>query len=310
MNQNQDIFKVAAAQASPVFLNKKKTVQKACELISQAAAGGAKIIVFPEAYIPGYPDWVWLVPNSKGAILNELYKELVENSISVPDKYTDQLCRVAKQANIFVSIGINERNSEASNSSLYNSILSINSNGEIVGTHRKLMPTGGERLIWGQGDGSTMNVYETEYAKVGGLICWENFMPLARQAMYNVGVQILTAPTWDKSDNWLQSMCHIAREGGLFVVSCCISIKTEDIPDKYEFKELYPEGRAWINVGNSCIISPKGEIIAGPVTEKEEILYADIDLSQITEAKRMFDAAGHYSRKDVFKFKLNENKIF
>ncbi len=310
MNQNQDIFKVAAAQASPVFLNKKETVQKACELISQAATGGAKIIVFPEAYIPGYPDWVWLVPNSKGAILNELYKELVENSISVPDKYTDQICRAAKQANIFVSIGINERNSEASNSSLYNSILSINSNGDIVGTHRKLMPTGGERLIWGQGDGSTMNVYNTEYAKVGGLICWENFMPLARQAMYNEGVQILTAPTWDKSDNWLQSMCHIAREGGLFVVSCCMSIKTEDIPDKYEFKELYPEGREWINVGNSCIISPKGEIIAGPVTEKEEILYADIDLSQITEAKRMFDAAGHYSRKDVFKFKLDENKIF
>ncbi len=307
--KQENSIRIAAAQITPYFLDIEKTIEKACNAIMEAGEKGAKIIVFPEAFVPGYPDWIWLIPNSKGAILNELYTELVENSISVPDKYTDQLCRAAKEANIFVSIGINERNSEASNSSLYNSILSIDSNGEIVGTHRKLMPTGGERLIWGQGDGSTMNVYDTEFAKVGGLICWENYMPLARQAMYNEGVQILTTPTWDRSDNWLESIRHIAREGGLFVVSCCMPIKMKDIPDKYEFKELYPEGREWINVGNSCIISPKGEILAGPVSEKEEILYADIDLFQIIEAKRMFDAAGHYSREDVFDFKVNRDSL-
>ncbi len=307
--KEDNLVRIAAAQITPYFLDIEKTIEKACNAIVEAGEKGAKIIVFPEAFVPGYPDWIWLIPNSKGAILNELYTELVENSISVPDKYTDQLCRAAKEANIFVSIGINERNSEASNSSLYNSILSIDSNGEIVGTHRKLMPTGGERLIWGQGDGSTLNVYDTDFAKVGGLICWENYMPLARQAMYNEGVQILTTPTWDKSDNWLESIRHIAREGGLFVVSCCMPIKVEDIPDKYEFKELYPEGREWINVGNSCIISPKGEILAGPVKEKEEIIYADIDLSQITEAKRMFDAAGHYSREDVFDFKVRRDSL-
>ncbi len=302
-------IRVAAAQVTPIFLDKTNTIKKACEVIIEAGKHGAKLIVFPEAFVSGYPDWVWLIPNNKGAILNKLYVELIDNSISVPDELTAQLCNAAKKAKVFVSIGINERNSEASNSTLYNSILSINSDGEIVGTHRKLMPTGGERLVYSQGDGSTLNVYKTEYGKVGGLICWENYMPLARQAVYNKGTQILITPTWDKSDNWLTSLKHIAREGGVFLINCCTPLRLADIPDKYEFKELYPEGRDWINTGNSCILNPKGEIIAGPVKEKEEIIYADIDLSQITEAKRLFDVAGHYSRLDVFEFKVKNDSL-
>ncbi len=297
-------FKVAAAQTAPVFLNIKETVEKACELISEAAKNGAKLIVFPEVFISGYPDWVWLVPNSKGAILNELYVKLVENSISVPDEHTKKLCDTAKKSKINVVIGMHERNTEASDSSIYNSLLFINDKGEILGTHRKLIPTGGERLIWAQGDGSTFNVFDTSAGKLGGLICWENFMPLARQAMYNMGTQILASPTWDKSDNWLLSLRHIAREGGVFVIGCCQALRMDDIPDSFEFKKLYPEGREWINTGNSCIINPKGEFIAGPVEAKEEIIYADIDLSEITAAKRMFDAAGHYNRPDVFKFEV------
>jgi len=302
-----NLIKIASAQATPVFLNKEKTVEKACKLIHKAGKDGAKLIVFPEAFIPGYPDWVWVVPNSKSKILNELYAELVQNSITIPDKMTDKLCDAARQAKINVAIGLNERNTESSNSSLFNTLLFIDDKGKIIGKHRKLIPTGGERLIWAQGDGNTLNVFNTSVGKVGGLICWENYMPLARQAMYNWGAQILAAPTWDKSEKWLQSLQHIAREGKLFVIGSCMAIKMKDVPDRYEFKKLYPEGREWINSGNTCIIDPNGEFIAGPIEMKEEILYTKIDLNEIIKSKRMFDAAGHYSRPDVFEFKVNKS---
>jgi len=308
MNDNQ--IKIAAAQASPIFLNGNETVKKACELIEEAGKRGAKLIIFPEVFIPGYPDWVWLVPNSNSAILNDLYTELVENSVSIPDSKTDMLCKAAKDANINVIIGINERNSESSNTSLYNSLLFIDDMGNILGKHRRLMSTGGERLIWAQGDGSTLQTLDTSIGKLGGLICWENYMPLARQAMYSWGTQILAAPTWDKSENWLLSLRHIAREGGMFVIGCCQVIRMSDIPDKYEFKKLYPEKRDWINTGNSCIINPKGEFIAGPIEKREQIIYAEIDLKEILSAKRMFDSAGHYSRPDVFQFSVNRESNF
>ena len=198
-------------------------------------------------------------------------------------------------------MGMNERNSETSNASLFNSLLFINDEGLVLGKHRKLIPTGGERLIWSQGDGSTLASYETNAGRLGGLICWENFMPLARNAIYELGTQILAAPTWDKSANWLISMQHIAREGGLFVISTCMPLRTKDIPDALDFKHLYPEGRDWINTGNSAIIAPNGKILAGPLEADEAILYADIDLDDIIKAKRMFDVVGHYSRPDVFK---------
>ena len=302
--QKKDSFKIAAAQAAPIFLNKEKTIEKACKLIRQAGEKGAKLIVFPEAFIPGYPDWVWVVPNSKSKMLNDLYSELVNNSVTIPDKSTDKLCKSAKESKINVIMGLHERNSESSNSSLFNTILFINEKGEIGGKHRKLIPTGGERLIWAQGDGSTLNVFDSPIGKVGGLICWENLMPLARQAMYNGGAQILASPTWDKSNKWLQSLQHIAREGGMFVIGSCMAIRMKDIPDRYEFKKYYPEGRDWINSGNSCIINPNGEFIAGPSEMKEEILYAKIDMEDIIKSKRMFDVAGHYSRPDVFNFKV------
>jgi nitrilase len=305
MNKN---FTIASAQLSPVFLNKEKTVEKACKAILEAGEKGAKLIVFPEAFISGYPDWVWLIPNSKGAELNELYAKLVDNAISVPDNSTDQLGEAAKQASISVVMGMHERNSETSGTSLFNTLLFINDQGEITGKHRKLIPTGGERLIWAQGDGSTFQSYHTSAGKIAGLICWENFMPLARNAIYETGAQILAAPTWDKSPNWLQSMQHIAREGGMFVVSTCMALHKDDIPNDYDFKNLYPEGREWINTGNSCIIDPKGKIIAGPLEAEEGILYADINLDTIAEAKRMFDVVGHYSRPDVFNFSIKRNK--
>ena len=299
-------IKIAAAQLSPIFLNKDKTVDKACKAILEAGGRGAELIVFPEAYIPGYPDGVWLIPNSKSSNLDKLYIKLVDNSVSLPDNSTTSLCKAAKSAKINVVIGMHEINSETSNASLFNSILFIDNNGEIIGKHRKLIPTGGERLIWARGDGSTLKAYDTSVGKLGGLICWENYMPLVRNAIYENGAQILATPTWDKSPNWIISMQHIAREGGLFVISACMAIKNEDIPDEFEFKQLYPSDREWINTGNSCIISPYGKILAGPLEAEENILYADINLQDIVGAKRIFDVVGHYSRPDVFNFSVNK----
>lgn len=297
--------KIAAAQLTPVFLNKEQTVGKACSAISEAGKNGAKLIVFPEAFISGYPDWVWLYPPYKSKELGELYVKLVENAVTIPDDTTKRLCEAAKFANINVAMGLNERNTETSNSSLYNTILFINDNGEILGKHRKLMPTNCERLIWAQGNGSTLKSYDTSAGKLGGLICWENFMPLARNAIYESGAQILAAPTWDKGDDWLVSMRHIAREGGLFVISNCMTLHIDDLPE--ELKAIYPKDKEWISTGQSCIINPSGKVIAGPLDSKEGIIYADIDLQEIIVAKRRFDVVGHYARPDVFNFTINKN---
>ena len=301
-----NVFTIAAAQVAPYFLDRQKTLEIACDLISSAGKKGTRLIVFPEAFISGYPDWVWLVPNGNSDMLDELYQALVENAVTIPDEATRQLCQAAKDAGVYVAMGVHERNSEASGSTLFNTLLYIDDQGMIIGKHRKLIPTGGERLVWGQGDGSTLSTFDTPFGKLGGLICWENYMPLARQSMYSAGVEIYVAPTWDSSENWLSSMRHIAREGGMFVISVCQAVQMDDIPDQYEFKQLYGSDKEWINGGNSSIIGPYGEILAGPAQNKAEVLYAEIDLSVITKAKRMFDVAGHYARPDVFKYEINK----
>jgi nitrilase len=300
-------FKIAVAQISPVFLDKKATVEKTIRHIEQAAKNGAKLIVFPEAFIPGYPDWIWKVPASNKAQLNELYTELLNNAVSIPDETTTALGKAAKKYKIIVAMGINERNSEASNASLYNTLLFIDKNGRIIGKHRKLIPNGGERLIWAQGDGTTLDVYDTPLGKISGLICWENYMPLARAALYSWGIQIYLAPTWDSSEVWLSGMRHIAKEGGVFVVGCCMAIKKSEVPSKYEFKSNYSQEKNWINVGNSCIVNPKGDIIAGPLNVKQDILYADISLDEIPVNKWILDTAGHYARPDIFKLMIDNS---
>lgn len=304
MIETKDKFKVAVVQDSPVFLDKAATIDKACELIAQASQKNALLAVFPEAFISGYPDWVWVLPPAQKNLINELYSRLLENAVTIPDQSTEQLCRAAKEAGIYIAIGVNERNAEASNASLYNTILYISPEGRILGKHRKLIPTGGERLMWASGAGDTLVSFDTSMGKVGGLICWENFMPLARNAMYVSGVQIYVAPTWDSSEAWILAMRHIAREGGMYVLSCAPCMNISDIPDHFEFKKQYPENKEWINKGNSCIVDPGGKIIAGPLEAKQDILYADIDLSMITSQKWLFDVAGHYSRPDVFDYRI------
>lgn len=303
----QSKFKVAAAQAVPVFLDREASLEKACDLITEASKNGAKLIVFPEAFIPAYPDWVWAVPGARQDLLDALYTELVENSVAVPDATTEKLCHVARKAKINVVMGINERNQEASNASIYNSLIYIADTGKILGVHRKLMPTAGERTVWAQGNGNTLEAYDTSVGVLGGLICWENYMPLARYAMYAWGTQVYAAPTWDRGSLWIATLRHIAKEGGMFVIGCCMPLHINDIPEIFEFKQFYSKDTQWINTGHSVIIAPDSKVIAGPLIEKEEILYAEVDLRRVTAAKRMFDVAGHYARPDVFEFTVNRD---
>ena len=203
-------------------------------------------------------------------------------------------------------MGLSERNAEASNASLYNTLLYIDPQGQIMGKHRKLVPTGGERLVWAQGDGSTLDVYDTPLGRLGGLICWENYMPLARYTLYAWGIQIYVAATWDRGEPWLSTLRHIAKEGRVYVLGVGMVLRKADIPDSFEFKRRFYTGAGeWINIGDSAIVNPDGRFIAGPVQEKETILYAEIDPRQMRGPKWMLDVAGHYARPDVFELRVN-----
>jgi len=296
---------VSIAQITPKFLDRDATVKKAIVAIGEAAGKGASLIVFPEAFIPGYPEWVWMNAPGKKPLSNPLYEKLLEQSVAMGDDAIRQLCEAARESGIFVIMGINERNAEASHASLYNTILYIDDKGLLLGKHRKLVPTSGERLVHAQGDGSTLDAYETSIGMLGGLICWENYMPLARYFMYAKGVQIYVAPTWDYGEPWVSSMRHIAKEGGMYVLAACMPMKVSDIPDSMEFKKQYDDSKEWINPGNSIIVNPKGEIIAGPLNKEEGIIYAEVDFALIAHAKWGLDTGGHYARPDVFKYSVN-----
>jgi nitrilase len=298
--------RVAVVQAAPVFLNLEATVEKACRLIEEAAVGGAELIVFPEAFLPGYPAWVWFIPSGHTHPLRELYSELHANSVSVPGPELSRLCQVAGDRGVAVAMGINERNSEASDSTLYNTLLFLGPDGTISGKHRKLIPTAGERLVWGQGDGSDLEVYDLPMGRVGGLLCWENYMPLARATLTAWGEQIHLAPTWDRGEPWTSTMRHIAKEGRCFVLSSCQAFHMDDIPDEFTFKAKYLSGvEGWLNPGLSLIVDPDGKVVAGPLEGEEGILYADIEPDQLVGPRWQLDTAGHYARPDVFELRYH-----
>lgn len=207
----------------------------------------------------------------------------------------------ARSARVTIAIGVNERNAEASDSTLFNTLLYIGPDGTIIGKHRKLVPTGGERLVWGCGDGSDLAVYPLPFGRVGGLICWENYMPLARYALAAWGAQIHVAPTWDRGEPWLSTMRHIAKEGRAVVIGCCQAVRKDDIPDELSFKSRYlADVGSWINPGGSVIVDPDGKFIAGPANEEETILYADVRPDQLIGPRWQLDIAGHYARPDIF----------
>jgi nitrilase len=289
----------AAVQATPAFLDREATVEKASRLIAEAGSKGARLIVFPEAFIPTYPDWVWRAPAWED---EALFARFADQSVVVPSAATKRLGAAARSAHSYVAMGINER--EEHGSTIYNTLLYFDDAGALIGKHRKLMPTGGERLVWGMGDGSTLDVYETPFGRIGGLICWENYMPLARVAMYAQGVEIWVAPTWDNSESWLATLRHIAREGRCFVIGVAPCQRGSDVPEEWR-GEIWGAEDDWMSRGFSTIVDPEGVILAGPVSEKEEILYAELDITKAQSSRREFDVVGHYSRPDVFTLTVN-----
>jgi nitrilase len=225
---------------------------------------------------------------------------LRDQSVAIPSETTRRLAEAAADAGAYVAIGINE----VEGGSLYNTLLYLSPDGELVGRHRKLMPTGGERTVWGMGDGSTLDVVDTPFGVVGGLICWENYMPLARAAMYAQGVEIYLAPTWDNSKEWVASMQHIAKEGRCYVLAVAPVLRASDVPVDLR-GDVYGEKDDWMSRGQAVIVAPGGEILAGPAFEEETILYADIDHAKISVHRHLFDPVGHYSRPDVLTLSVN-----
>ena len=306
---SRDRFTIAAAQATPVYLDREATIEKACSLIAEVGGKGARLVVFPECFVPGYPLWVWFIPPARTQDLRVLYHELLSNGITVPGPETDQLCAAARKAGVAVTIGVNERNAESSGTTLFNTLLFIGPDGSLLGRHRKLMPTVGERLVHGFGDGSSLDVYDLPFGRVCGLTCWENYMPLARFALYAKGPNIHVAPTWDRGEPWISTLRHVAKEGRVYVVGCCSAMKRDDVPDRLEFKEKYlPKDLEWINSGDTTVVDPDGKFVVEPVRNREEIVYAEIDPTLFTGPAFQFDSVGHYARPDIFQLYVNRSE--
>jgi nitrilase len=296
-------IRVAAVQAAPVFLDREATVTKAAGLISLAASNGAQLVVFPESFIPCYPVWLW---SGRADVEVDAFCRLYANAVEVPGPDTARLSAAARDADVAVAIGVTERESTYSRGTLYNTLLIFDASGELALHHRKLMPTYKERTVWGQGDGSTLTTVELSGARVGGLLCWENLMPLARHALYARGEQVHLAPTADTGAAWQASLRHIAYEGRVFVVSCCQVLHRTAFPDDPALAGFAADA-GWLMTGGTAIVTPAGacEYLAGPVYGEETILYADLDLGKVVEAKHSFDVAGHYARPDFFELRVN-----
>lgn len=294
--------KIAIVQESPVLLDRSKTIEKALQLIEQAAAANAELIVFPEAYISGYPAWIWRLKPGGDWDLNEmLHSRLLGSAVDIDAGDLDPLCDIARKAGVTVVCGMNERDSAVSKATLYNTAVIIGPDGNILNRHRKIMPTNPERMVWGFGDGSGLSVVDTSAGRAGTLICWENYMPLARYTLYSQGVEIYIAPTYDSGDGWIGTMQHIAREGRCWVICSGVAYTNSDIPADFPNRDsLYPVSEEWINPGDSAVIAPGGAIVAGPMHQEKGILYAEIDPERASTAKRDLDITGHYSRPDLF----------
>jgi nitrilase len=294
--------KIAIIQESPILLDREKTLEKAVQLIDQAASSGAELVVFPEAYISGYPAWIWrLRPGADWGTSEELHSRLLDSAVDIDAGDLKLLCDSARKNKITIVCGINERDSALSKATLYNTVVIIGNQGEILNRHRKLMPTNPERMVYGFGDGTGLNVVDTPAGKIGTLLCWENYMPLARYSLYSQGIEIYIAPTYDSGEGWLGTMQHIAREGRCWVICSGVALTNSDIPEDFPDREtLYPASEEWINPGDSAVIAPGGEIVAGPMREEKGILYAEVDSKSTGISKRDLDVTGHYSRPDIF----------
>ncbi len=299
-------LKVALVQAAPVLFDLAKTLEKTERLVKEAAQQGAELVLLPEAFIPAYPRGLSFgtVVGSRSDAGRAVWLRYWENAIEVPGPATGKLGKMAREAGVFLALGVMERNPVGG--SLYCTLLYIGVDGQLLGKHQKLKPTAAERLIWAEGDASTLTVLDTQWGRVGGLICWENYMPLARMAMYEQGVDIYLAPTADQRDSWQATMVHIALEGRCFVLGCNQYVHKDMYPDDLPIATDLATQPEVMSRGGSVIISPLGQVVAGPLWDQEGILYAELDLREIGKAKMDFDVVGHYARPDVFSFEVKK----
>lgn len=296
---------VAAVQAAYILMDQRACLDKAITLVQQAADGGAKIAVFPEAFIPGTPIWIDSQPIWDGD--GDWYAMLVDQAVVVPGPVTESLGAAARAAGVYVVIGVQER--EPHGATIYNTTLYLGPDGALLGKHRKLVPTGSERTVWGMGDGSTLPVIDTPYGRLSGLTCWENFMPLARYYLYSKGVDIWAAPTLAPSDGWIAAMRHISLEGRCYVIGVNPCLGVDQIPADFPHRDRVwatgDDNGGWVEPGNSVIIDPTGTILAGPARHEETILFAEVDIAAVRAARRFFDPVGHYNRPDVFQLRVD-----
>ncbi len=303
MNAKTAKVRVAVVQAGSVPFDTEACVDKAVRLTADAAATGAKVVLFPEAFIAGYPKGLsyGLVVGARDPVGREEFRLYLDAAIEVPGIHTLRLGEAAAAAGVYLVIGVIEREL----GTCYCTVLFFGPDGSLLGKHRKLMPTALERMIWGFGDGSTLTVVDSPYGRIGSVICWENYMPMLRMAMYAKNVALYCAPTADDRDTWLSSMRHVALEGRCFVLSACQFLRRKDFPDTVRVS-LGESPDAVLMRGGSAIIGPLGNVLAGPDFEGETILTAELDLGDIGRGKFDFDVAGHYSRPDVFRLIVNE----
>jgi nitrilase len=285
---------VACIQAEPVILDREATIDRVAELTAEAAQAGAQLVLFPETFIPCYPSNRWVQRLAAGAdeAARATFARLVRESVEVPGPACDRLAAIAQQHGVWLAIGVNER----AGGSLYNSLLLHAPDGRLALHHRKLMPTNHERLVWGLGDGRGMETVSAPFGRVGGLICWENLMPLPRAALYLAGLDVYLAPTADDSESWQDSMRHIAREARCYVLTSCVFQRASSHPAEVPIAE----GPDLMDRGGAAILAPDGTYLAGPLYDEPGIVYATLDPDRLAADRQRFDPAGHYSRPDVF----------
>ncbi|TDB67417.1 carbon-nitrogen hydrolase family protein [Arundinibacter roseus] len=298
--QENKLIKVGVVQATPALFDIKKTVEIIISWIEKGANEGCQLLLFPESFIPCYPrglDFDAIIGRRTDKSRNQ-WLDYWNNCIETGSEYITQIGEAIRKANLFVALGVTEK--EAIGGSLYCTLLYFDTNGSLIGKHRKLKPTGLERYIWAEGDGSTLVGFYTSLGKISGLICWENYMPLARMALYTQGVEIYLAPTADSRESWQSTMQHVALEGRCFVLAANQFVRKSDYPERYA-EDLKDEPDT-MSSGGSVIISPMGEVLAGPLWNEEGLLIADLDFSLLAKSKLDFDVVGHYARNDVFTF--------
>ena len=295
---------VACVQAEPVVLDRDATLDKLAGLTAEAAGQGANLVVFPETFVSVYPSsaWAkalagWSDPRAKAA-----FAALAREAVEIPGPAADRLGEIAREHGVWLVTGVNEVD-PGRNGTVYNALLYHAPDGSLALKHRKLVPTNHERLVWGQGDGGGLRAIETPLGRLGGLICWENYMPLARFALYESGVEIYLASTADDGDEWQATLVHIARESRAFVVAPCHFQRAEAYPDDFALAELI-EGRGLLGRGGSAILSPDGTYLAGPLYDEEGVLYAELDPTRLLEERQRFDPSGHYHRPDILRLEV------